>query len=373
MASEMLYPVMPIFLKSIGFSALLIGVLEGIAEATAGFSKGYFGKLSDEYAKRKPFVQLGYALSALAKPLLAVSIVSLWIFFVRTLDRLGKGVRTGARDALLSDEATPKTKGRVFGLHRSMDTLGAVIGPAFALIYLYYYPEDYRTLFLIAFVPGILAFGTTFLIQEKTIKTKPTIKVSFFSFFNYWKIAPQNYRRLVIGLLAFALINSSDVFLLLKAKEEGLSDTGVIGIYIFYNLVYAIFALPLGVVADKWGLKQIAVSGIILFALVYFFLHLATAIPHFLVLLFGYGLYAAATQGVFKAWITNQVNKENTATAIGTYAAFQSICTMIASVLTGFLWYTFGSAVAIGFIAIGSVLVAIYLMFYTTSSVKKID
>ena len=119
MASEMLYPIMPIYLKSIGFSIVLIGLLEGIAEATAGISKGYFGKLSDVSGKRKPFVQLGYALSAISKPMMAMFIFPLWIFLSRTLDRFGKGIRTGARDAMLSDEATPETKGKIFGFHRS--------------------------------------------------------------------------------------------------------------------------------------------------------------------------------------------------------------------------------------------------------------
>ena len=125
-ASEMLYPIMPIYLKSIGFTVILIGILEGFAEATAGLSKGYFGKRSDTLGKRVPFVQLGYAFSAISKPMMAIFIFPLWIFFARTIDRLGKGIRTGARDALLSDEATPQTKAKVFGFHRSMDTLGAV-------------------------------------------------------------------------------------------------------------------------------------------------------------------------------------------------------------------------------------------------------
>src|SRR3954454_7244640 len=154
MASEMLYPVMPIYLKTIGFSIVLIGVLEGVAEATAGLSKGYFGKRSDAAQRRVPFVQLGYALSAISKPMMGIFIYPIWIFFARTIDRLGKGIRTGARDALLSDEATPATKGKVFGFHRSMDTVGAVIGPSLALAYLYCYPGQYKILFYIAFFPG---------------------------------------------------------------------------------------------------------------------------------------------------------------------------------------------------------------------------
>ncbi len=127
---------MPVYLKSIGFSVVLIGILEGVAEATAGLSKGYFGKRSDASGKRVPFVQAGYTLSAISKPMLAFFVYPLWIFFSRTIDRLGKGLRTGARDAILSDEAVAETKGKVFGFHRSMDTMGAVLGPLFALIYL---------------------------------------------------------------------------------------------------------------------------------------------------------------------------------------------------------------------------------------------
>ncbi|MFZ3274566.1 MAG: MFS transporter, partial [Lutibacter sp.] len=247
-ASEMLYPIMPIYLKTIGFSIVLIGVLEGVAEATAGLSKGYFGKLSDNSGKRVPFVQIGYAFSAISKPMMAVFIFPLWIFFARTIDRFGKGIRTGARDAILSDEATPETKGKIFGFHRSMDTFGAVLGPALALLYLYFYPEDYKTLFYIAFIPGLLAVLATFYLKDKrVIKEKTKVSTPFFSFLKYWKVSPPAYRKLVTGLLVFTLFNSSDVFLILKAKQAGIDDTMVIGIYIFYNLVYALFAFPIGI------------------------------------------------------------------------------------------------------------------------------
>ena len=153
-ASEMLYPVMPLFLKHIGYTAIFIGILEGVAEAVAGLSKSYFGKRSDISGKRLPFVQLGYFFSAVSKPMLAIFIYPWWIFLSRTIDRLGKGIRTGARDAMLSDESRPETKGRVFGFHRSMDSMGAVIGPAIALVYLYFYPNNYKTLFLNCFFTG---------------------------------------------------------------------------------------------------------------------------------------------------------------------------------------------------------------------------
>ncbi|HRI61070.1 MAG TPA: MFS transporter, partial [Saprospiraceae bacterium] len=326
-ASEMLYPVMPVYLKSIGFSIILIGVLEGCAEAVAGLSKGYFGNLSDALGRRLPFVQIGYALSAVSKPMMAIFIYPLWVFFARTIDRLGKGIRTGARDALLSDEATPATKGRVFGFHRSMDTIGAVLGPMLALIYLYVYPGAYPMLFMLAFLPGLLAIALTLLIRENRNAQKATPgKPGFLDFIHYWQRSPAQYRRLAGGLLVFALFNSSDVFLLLKIKEAGSSDSMVIGVYIFYNLVYALAAYPLGILADRMGMKRVFTGGLLLFSIVYAGMAFAAEEFVFLALFFLYGIYAAATEGVAKAWITNICEKKDTATAIGTFTAFQSIC-----------------------------------------------
>lgn len=370
MASEMLYPVMPVFLRSIGFSFLLIGVLEGFAEAVAGLSKGYFGKKSDITGKRLPFVQLGYALSALSKPMMAVFIYPLWIFFARTIDRLGKGIRTGARDAMLSDECLKENKGKVFGFHRSMDTLGAVLGPAIALIYLYYYPGNYKTLFIIAFFPGAMAILFTLLIKEKKQKPKPDAakkKKNFFVIFSYWKESSAEYKRLLTGLLLFAAFNSSDVFLLLKMKESGLNDTSVIGVYIFYNLIFALLAHPVGILADKLGLKKIFLAGLFVFAVVYAGFAVNNHFIIFLILFFLYGLYAAATEGISKAWISNIVAKDETATAIGTYAGLQSICALLASSLTGFLWFTFGSFITFTITACVTLLVILYLSKASTS------
>lgn len=363
-ASEMLYPVMPVYLKTIGFSVVLIGILEGLAEATAGLSKGYFGKWSDTTGRRAVFVQVGYAFSAVSKPMMAIFVYPLWVFFARTIDRFGKGIRTGARDAILSGEATPQTKAKVFGFHRSMDTLGAVIGPSLALIYLFFYPDDYKTLFFIAFVPGALAIGASLLLKEKNRPVSPTQKpAAFFSFLHYWKESPAAYKKLVTGLLAFTLINSSDVFLLLKAKESGLSDSSVIGVYIFYNLVYALFGFPVGILADKVGLKKIFIAGLLIFSVVYFGMAFQTGIYTFFVLFFLYGIYAAATEGISKAWISNIADKKDTATAIGTFTGLQSLCTLLASSLTGIIWYQFGAAVAFTLTATITLVIVLYFIF----------
>lgn len=345
-SSEMLIPVMPLYLKSIGFGIVLIGVLEGFADAAAGLSKGYFGSLSDNTGRRLPFVQLGYLLSNISKTAIAAFTFPLWVFFARFGDKLGKGIRTGARDAILSDEATPETKATVFGFNKALDTLGAVIGPLSALIYLHYYPENYRMLFLIAFAPGLVAVAITFLVKEKR---KPVAfnqpKTKFFDFINYWKNSPKAYKKLVIGLLAFTLFNSSDIFLLLKIKEAGYSDSAVLIMYIFYNLVFALFAYPIGKLADKIGKKTIFIMGLILFVLVYAGMAYANAEWMFYALFFMYGIYAAATDGVAKAWITNVCEKEKTATAVGTYTAFQSIATLVASSLAGIIWYSLGAPI----------------------------
>jgi len=374
-ASEMLYPVMPLFLKQIGYTAVFIGVLEGVAEAVAGLSKSYFGKRSDALGKRLPFVQLGYGLSALSKPMLAIFIYPWWIFLSRTLDRLGKGIRTGARDAMLSDESTAETKGRVFGFHRSMDTFGAVLGPAIALAWLYFHPGQYQTLFIIAFAPGLLAIISTILIKETkkpVAEKKEIIKAKLFAFTSYWKNSPVAYKKLLTGLLLFALFNSSDVFLLLKMKESGLNDTAVIAVYIFYNLIYAILSYPLGALADKMGLKKIFITGLIAFVIVYTGFALNNNLYIFIGLFAVYGFYAAATEGISKAWISNMVPKNETASAIGTYTGFQSICALIASSLCGLLWYRFGATTTFIITAAITLIAVIYLASVSFSGLTAI-
>ena len=361
-ASEMLYPIMPMYLQSIGFSAVWIGLLEGIAEATAGLSKGYFGKLSDTVGKRVPFVQLGYSLSAISKPMMAAFTYPLWVLFARTTDRLGKGIRTGARDAILSDETTPEHKGKVFGFHRGFDTMGAVLGPLTALMFLQFFPGEYRTIFFVAFIPGILAIVLTLLVKEKNTTPKPGSTTSFLSFLHYWKESPPAYRQLLIGLLTFALINSSDIFLLLMLKHRGFDDAHVISAYVFYNLVYALTSYPMGILGDRIGFRKTFIIGLILFAVVYTGFAVNQELYFFYFLFFLYGLYAAGTEGITKAWISNICDKKDTATAIGTYSAFQSIATMLASFLAGLSWYFVAPPATFLVTAVGTILLLFYFI-----------
>lgn len=372
-ASEMLYPVMPVYLKTIGFSVVLIGVLEGFAEATAGLSKGYFGNLSDRLGHRLPFVKWGYLLSAISKPMMAAFTYPLWIFFARTTDRLGKGIRTGARDAMLSDETSIENKGKVFGFHRALDTTGAAIGPMIALLYLAFFPEQYKWLFIIAFAPGIAAIAFTFLIKEK--RREPTAKatqVGFLNYLGYWKKSSIAYKRVVSGLLAFTLFNSSDAFLLLALKFQGLSDTMMIGVYIFYNLIYALLSYPVGMIADKLGLKQILVAGLLIFAGVYTSMGFADSLWQFGIIFSLYGFYAAATEGVSKALISNIADRADTATAIGFFTSLASIITMLASSLAGLLWYNFGPQVMFLVSGAGVGCVVIYFAVLKHSEGKSV-
>lgn len=365
-ASEMLYPVMPIYLKTIGFTALWIGILEGVAEAVVGLSKGYFGKLSDDRGQRLPFVKLGYFLSSISKPLMATFTYPLWVLFVRSTDRLGKGIRTGARDAMLSDECSKENKGKVFGLHRAMDTLGAAIGPLFALTFLYFYPEHYKPLFLIAFIPGIIGVALIFFIKEKpkSVPEKPAISpAGIFSYFRYWNSANIEYKKVVTGLLLFTLFNSSDIFLLLMAKYIGIDDLHIIGVYIFYNLIYAVSSYPMGMLADKIGMMPTFIIGLFLFVIVYGSMAFVKTEVMLYAVFFIYGLYAAATEGVSKAWISKIVPSSETATAIGFYASCSSIAALFASTIAGIIWVSINSESTFILTAVATFLVMLYFLF----------
>ncbi|HKK12053.1 MAG TPA: MFS transporter [Flavobacteriaceae bacterium] len=364
-ASEMLYPIIPVYLQNIGFSVFLIGLLEGIAEATAGISKGYFGNWSDNIGKRMPFVRLGYFLSALSKPMMVILKFPLWLFVARTTDRIGKGLRTAPRDALLSAEATQKTKGQVFSFHRGWDTLGAVFGPLAALLFLYLYPKKIETLFYIAFVPGIIAVFVTYFIKEKPfVPLHKKTSTGFFSFLKYWNRSSSEYRKLLIPLIAFALFNSSDMLLLLKVKEATGHENNALLVYIFYNIVYALASYPLGILADKIGMKNIFLFGLLLFSATYFGMAMANENYVFFICFGIYGIYMGATEGISKAWITNVSKKQETGTAVGLFVALQSISLMIASTVAGLIWNFYGSPATFILTAIISILVFLFMLLF---------
>ncbi len=362
LSSEMLYPVVPLFLAgTLGAPFALIGLIEGAAEVTAGLTKGYFGGLSDRIRRRKIFVVGGYTLSALSKPLPGLWVAWPAVLLSRVTDRIGKGARTAPRDALLASYATKEMRGRVFGLHRGFDTLGAALGPAVALIWLTQRPGDYQPLFFIAFVPAIIGSALTLLVREKAAAVAPS--KSRGDLLSFWREATPDYRRLLRLLTIFALVNSSDVFLILKAREA-LGETLALGGYILYNLVYAAASYPAGGLSDKWGRRPVLVSGLVLYAVAYFGFALVRgpSLWAFGALFALYGLYAALTEGVAKAWLADTAPEESSrGRAMGLHAAATSLAALVASTGAGLLWSGVGPAAPFLVAAAGALSVAIAL------------
>ncbi|HEY6906984.1 MAG TPA: MFS transporter [Ignavibacteriaceae bacterium] len=368
LASEMLYPVTPIFLTAVlGSSMAVVGIIEGAAEVTAGLLKGYFGRLSDKLKKRSIFVILGYALSALSKPLPGIFPTLAAVFTSRISDRVGKGMRTAPRDALLSTYAEGQT-GAIFGFHRGMDTLGAALGPIGALILLHFYPGDYTLIFLVAFAPSIVAVCFTLLVKDNPSSFKKGTKRNFAEF---WRAAPHQFKIILYLSTLFSLVNSSDVFLILKSKDISNSASLAIWGYIFYNLVYASVSYPIGKYSDKIGKKKIYIAGLYIFAAVYLGFALFPDI-YFIWLLFAlYGIYAACTEGVVKAWVSDLIPEEQRGSAIGLLTMLTSLSIMLGSFAAGVLWDQFGSAVPFMLSAVVSTIVA--TLFFTTKIKARSD
>ncbi len=390
-ASELLYPVLPVYLAGIGFSGLWIGIIEGIAEGVAGLSKGWFGKLSDLRGERLPFIRFGYLLSALAKPLIVLFPNILWALFMRSSDRLGKGIRTGARDALLTHESHAKNRGKVFGFHRSMDTLGAFIGPSIALWWLMSHRgENIDSLFYIALVPGILTLIALYFLKDshaspKAIKKLPSYKLAF----SYWKESNSSFRKVVGGFLLFALFNSSDLFLLMAIREIhdgqmhtyfGLTFTAnemMVLYYILFNFVYAVLAFPAGYLSDKLNPKTIFLVGLMFFVFTYagfaYMLFGETQKPGLIpvLLMISYGTYAALNEGISKAWISVIVPQDQKASAFGFFAGAGSIAVLFANIFGGVLWSFISPWSLFALSAVLTFVVIFYLAMFTQKPEKN--
>lgn len=366
----MLYPILPLYLAQIGYGGLLIGILEGIAELIAGMTKIYTGSLSDSMQRRLPFVNLGYALSVISRPIIVISKLASAVFIGRSLDKIGKGIRTGARDALLADECNQANRAEVFGFHRSMDTLGAILGPSAALLYLYFYPEDYRTVFFISIIPGVMAFMLTFFIKEKIKQRKSVnnieekVNYSIKRNFSFYKIAPKPYLIFIFFVLAFALVNSSDMFLLLRAKQSGMSESNILIMYMLFNLVFAVTAFPVGKLADKMHKKTILGIGFLIYAIAYFLLAFYNVGIFIYVAFCMYGLYYAFTQGIVKALLIEKVAPEYKSNAIGFYEGINSVCLLIANAVAGLVWYKYGADFMLTYAAAVATLLAIGIVCY---------
>jgi MFS family permease len=267
---------------------------------------------------------------------------------------------------MLADESTPENRGKVFGFHRSIDTLGAVVGPILTLGLLFVF-TDYSTIFLLAFIPGIAAIALTFIVKEKdAVLPKDKIKKpipSIRDFIAFWKESTSEYKKLFTGFFLFAIVNSSNVFLLLRAKELGMPDKYILAAYVLYNLIYALASYPAGALADKIGFKRIYVFGIIIFAATYGIMGFTTlSLPMIFIIFAVYGIFSGIEDGASKAWISLHIDKDKRATGIGFYLLSVSCAFFFASVATGALWGVIGGAKTFSIISLASLAIALYFV-----------
>ena len=352
-SSEMIYPLVPLFLTSVlGMNMSMVGLIEGIAESTASLLKVFSGWLSDKTRRRKGLMLAGYGISTLSRPIMAMAGSWPQVLSARFTDRLGKGFRTAPRDAIIAESVQSTHLARAFSFHRAMDTLGAVVGPGIAFLLLGIFNNNYRAVFWLSMVPGIIAvLLIVFFIQDrKPAPVSPTARPRLsFSQFD-WKMKS----FLAIALL-FAMGNSSDAFLILRAQQIGIPALTIPLVYLLFNLVYSLSAIPAGMAADRFGRKRIILLGFVLFSGLYYGFAVTSG-PAAIWVLFGfYGLFMGLTEGVQKAFLTTIIPPDLKATAFGVHAAVTGLAMLPASLIAGWLWdhvapsapFYFGAAAAI--------------------------
>ncbi|MDI6857777.1 MAG: MFS transporter [Dehalococcoidia bacterium] len=342
-ASEMLYPLIPIFLTvTLGAPVAFLGLIEGVAEGTASIMKVASGWYSDRLALRRPLVAAGYGLSALGKLLLATAFHWPQVLFARAIDRFGKGVRTSPRDALIADSSLPEAYGRAFGFHRAADTAGAVLGPLIGLAFLTIAGEDnLRPVFLMAAVPGIASVALIAFVRDRRWPPQPTRQVKGGPRIDLSGASAVFWMFLGISLL-FALGNSSDTFLILRANDLGLSLTIVILMYVVYNTSYSLLSLPAGIAADRVGKRTLVTGGFFVYGLVYLGFALTGQGSVLWPLFLTYGVYMAFTDGQARALVAELAPEEKRGTFLGLYHTGIGLMAVAASVLAGVLWDVVG-------------------------------
>jgi len=340
-SSEMVYPILPVYLVSVlGASPAILGLIEGVAESAASLLKVFSGYFSDKIRLRKPFTIVGYFCAAAGKFILYIS--NTWVFFSagRTIDRLGKGIRTAPRDAIIAESAVPGKRGAAFGLHRAMDTVGACLGIGIAYIFITYYKVNLKNIFLLSIIPAILGVIFLFFVREKKREVAaPKVKLSF-----KWGSLDKRLKLFLIFTFIFTLGNSSNQFLLLRAQKSGFALATVILFYLVYNLVYALVSYPASRLSDRIGRKKLLVLGYLFYGLVYLGFALNKSQVSFWLLFAFYGLYIGLTEGVEKALVADIAPQNLRATAIGLHATLVGIGLLPASIIAGFLWKYLGPA-----------------------------
>ena len=332
-ASEAIYPFFPLFLVGLGATELVVGVIEGAADAVASFSKVASGRLSDRMQRRQPLVFAGYSVSSLARPLLGL-IVSPWQGgLIRVADRVGKGVRGAPRDVLLAHHAPAGQRGRVFGFHRAMDHLGAAIGPLLAAVYLWFRPGQFRELFMITILPGLAVMALLTRLKDPEAESDQTgSEIPPIS------ALPPSFWRLMVVLAIFTLGNSTDAFLILALSAAGFSGTQIALLWAVHHVVKSASSLVGGAASDRMGRRPTIIAGWLIYAGVYAGFAFASSDVLLVMLFVVYGLYHGLTEGAEKALVADWVPKDLRGTAFGVYGGALGVGTFAASVVFGGVW-----------------------------------
>lgn len=357
LSSQMVFPLIPLFLTTVlGAGAYVVGITEGAAETTASLLKVISGYWSDKIKKRKPFLLFGYSFSSITKPLFAFT--NFWpsVLFIRVIERIGKGLRTAPRDALVAESCQESIRGKAYGLHRAMDGIGSVLGAIIAFLLLPIL--GYRKVFLLAFIPGIIAVFVILFIKEKSEPRKKEgrktpIKLSF-------KELPINLRLFIIISSIFALGHFGYAFLLLRAKNIGLADNMAILLYVLFYVVYTICVIPAGMLSDKIGRKPVLITGYLVFAVTSIGLIFTSSIYTLLLFFIVYGIFYAMIDGVQRALVIDLAPGNLKATALGTFHTAIGLVALPGGYIAGLLWdkigpgatFTYGFTLAIISIAL---------------------
>lgn len=334
-SSEMIYPLLPIFLTTVlGASKATVGAIEGIAESTASILKVFSGWLSDRLGKRKLLMGIGYGVSVLSRPIMATSANWGEVLTARFVDRFGKGVRTAPRDAIIADSVENNNLGRAFGFHRTMDTIGAVIGPAVAFLVLAMFLNNFRLVFWLSLIPGIISvLLIIFFITEKR-HSREAAKLPTLTFKDF----NGNFRKYILVIAIFSIGNSSDAFLILRAENIGVSKELIPIIYLVFNLVYSFSSTPMGILADKIGMRKMILLGFLFYAAIYAGLAFASNQFHIWTLFILYGIFKGMSEGSQRAYLASIAPPERKATAFGIYHTAVGLALLPASIIAGALW-----------------------------------
>ncbi len=370
MSSEMIYPLVPLFLaNTLGVNKSVIGLIEGIAESTASLLKVFSGWFSDRIGNRKWLMAVGYGISTLSRPIVALASGWHHVMGSRFIDRFGKGVRTAPRDAIIAESAEKAYLARAFSFHRSLDTMGAVVGPALAFFFLGIFSNDYRKIFWLSMIPGVIAvLLIIFFIAEKKKVTevhseKPKLTLKHFD----WR-----FRFFVFIVAVFALGNSSDVFLILRAEQVGIQTTMIPIVYLLFNLIYSLSSIPAGIAADRFGKKRVILLGFVLFALLYYGFAAVSDTKAVWLLFSFYGLFMGLTEGIQKAFLATIIPSDFKATAFGVYNTIVGLATLPASLIGGWLWDKVSPAATFYFGAVTASISAVLFVVFIIA-IKRND